>query len=81
MKKIIPFLLVLMLSVPAQAQNKSRIVGKTTTADGLVIIGATVTITSEELIGTSLSTTTSNRGDYRNVLLPLWTYYCFKGGE
>jgi len=74
-RKILPLLLVLLCATAAFAQtNKGRIVGTVTTADGLAIADVTVTISSPALIGTTMTTTTNERGMYRFVLLPLGTY-------
>ncbi len=74
MKKFLPLLLILMLATLAMAQNKGRMVGTLTTADGAVIVGAKVTISSDSLISSSLMTTSNDRGMYRFVLLPVGTY-------
>ena len=75
MRKFLPVLLVLLVATVAFAQtNKSRIVGTVTTGDGLAVAGVKVTISSPQLIGTTMTTTTNERGMFRFVLLPLGTY-------
>jgi len=75
MKKLLPLVLVLLLATMAFAQqNRGRIIGTVTTADGAVIVGATVTIASDALIAREMTTTTNERGAYRFVLLPVGTY-------
>jgi outer membrane receptor protein involved in Fe transport len=74
MKKFLPIFLVLLVAATAYAQNKGRVMGTVTTADGAVITGVKVTITSDALIAGTMETTTSDRGVYRFVLLPVGTY-------
>ena len=75
MKKFLPLVLVLLVATVAFAQtNKGRIMGTATTSDGLAIPGVKVTISSPQLIGTTMTTTTNDRGMFRFVLLPLGTY-------
>jgi len=75
MKKFLPLVLVLLVATMAFAQqNRSRIVGTLTTADGAVIVGATVTIASDALIAREMTVATNERGMYRFVLLPIGTY-------
>lgn len=75
MRKFVPLLLVLLLATAAYAQtNKSRIIGTVSTAEGAVIPGVRVTISSPALIGTSRTTNTNERGMYRFMLLPLGAY-------
>lgn len=75
MKRIVLLILVLLIaSIAVGQENKSRIVGTVTTSDGQVIEGATITITSTSLIGTTQTATTNDRGRFRFVLLPLGKY-------
>jgi len=75
MKKFLPLVLVLLVATVAFAQqNRGRIMGTVATADGAVIVGATVTIASDALIAREMTTTTNERGMYRFVLLPVGTY-------
>jgi len=74
MKKFIPIILVLLLATAAYAQNKGRIVGTVTTAEGAAIEGVKVTITSDALIGTTQETVTNDKGYFRFMLLPVGVY-------
>ena len=74
MKKLLPVLLILLLSTVAFAQNKGRIVGTITTDDGAVIPGVKVTIASDALIAREMSTVSNDRGMFRFVLLPIGNY-------
>jgi len=75
MKKFLPLVLVLLVATVAFAQqNRGRIIGTVTTADGAVIVGATVTVASDALIAREMTTTTNERGMYRFVLLPVGTF-------
>ena len=74
MKKFVPILLILLLATVAYAQNKSRIIGTVKTADGAVIPGVKVTISSDALIARTMTTETNEQGAYRFVLLPVGTY-------
>ena len=68
-------LLIALAAAPTFAQqSRGRIVGTVTAPSGAVIEGAKVTISSEALIGTSMTTETNNRGFFRFVLLPVGTY-------
>ncbi len=74
-RKLLPLLLVLLVAATAFAQqNRSRIMGTVATADGAVITGVTVTISSDALIARQMTLTTNERGAYRFVLLPVGTY-------
>lgn len=74
MRKLLPILLILLVATVAFAQNKSRLIGTVTTGDGAVISGVKVTISSPALISRTMTTTTSDRGMFRFVLLPVGTY-------
>jgi hypothetical protein len=74
MKKLLPLLLVLLVATIGMAQNKGKITGTVTTADGAVIQDVNVTISSDALIAGSLTLQTNDRGMYRFVLLPVGTY-------
>lgn len=74
MKKLIPVFLILFISTLAFAQDKSRIVGTVTTAEGAAIVGVKVTITSDMLIANTMSAETNERGYVRFVLLPVGIY-------
>jgi hypothetical protein len=74
MKKWLPLFLILLVATVGMAQNKGRIMGTVTTADGAVVQDVKVTIASDALIAGSLTLQTNDRGMYRFVLLPVGSY-------